>query len=306
MKNINNNRAGSKHDIVPYRFLDYMLRMGLRVLPVSDWSERVALWWGFRYQPAPCVVMLRSGALIQVDPTDYLQLLIYYLGTFEPHCLSLMKSCVSKGATVIDVGANIGIYTLESSFAIGQMGRVISIEPAPLNVQALKKSIELNCMTNVTLIEVAVGDSTGSATLSLAQGGNLGMFSLAQQKSDKSYDVEVRCLDDLLEENDIAVVDFIKMDIEGSEYRALCGAVRILRRCQPPVLVELNEKALRSCHSSSQEVKELLCNLGYRGWVIGRKACRPIESPHSVHNCDECLFIHQQHYSLMQKLGLPN
>ena len=96
------------------------------------------------------------------------------------------------------------------------------------------------------------------------------------------------------------------MDIEGSEYRALRGAMTTLQRCRPAILIELNEKALRRCQSSADEVKELLKKLDYQGWVIGRKVVRPIHSSQPIHHCDECLFIHRSKTSLIEKLGLPN
>ena len=288
-----------KNDIIAYRIADYLLRAGLRVLPASKQSEHLALWWGFKFRPNPSVSKLRSGALIYVDPTDYLQLLIHYLGTFEPHCLRYLKSCVSKGGTVIDVGANIGVYTLESAIVVGPAGRVISIEAAPSNARLLKQNIELNHMNNVTVVEVAAGDSTGSETLSLPSEGNLGMFSLGSQVGDKFCSVNVRRIDDLLEERAISSVDFIRMDVEGSEYRALRGGTKTLESYRPTILIELNEKALRSCQSSSKEVKELLASFGYRGWVIERKTLRPIQSSRSVHDCDECLFIHRDNKMVM-------
>ena len=177
-----------------------MLRYGLRLLPAWTWTERVALWWAYRFRPAPCVAKLRSGALIQVDPTDYLQLMIYYLGTFEPHCLPYLQGCAGKGGTIVDVGANIGVYTLESSLAVGPTGRVISIEAAPSHVQAIRKNIQLNAMSNVLLIETAVGDSVGQATLTRPRGSNLGMFTLGPVSGDETHTVAVRPIDDLLEE----------------------------------------------------------------------------------------------------------
>ncbi len=292
-----------KRDILGYRILDHVLRVVLRALPVWKCSERVALWWGTRFRPAPRLVRLRSGAFIHVDPTDYLQLLIYYLGTFEPHCLPYLLSCGGKGATIIDVGANIGLYTLESAFAVGPTGRVISIEAAPSNVQVLKKNIEHNRLNNISLIEVAVGDLTGCGTLTLAKGGNRGMFTLGSTAGDSSYNVEIRRIDDLIEEKGITSVDLIKMDIEGSEYHALRGALRTLQRCRPTILIELNEAALRQCQSSAAEVKALLSDLGYRGWVIGRKGLRLIRTARQIHDCDECLFVHSDNTSLIRKLG---
>lgn len=293
-----------KNENPVYRLVDIALRHGLRMLPTWLWTERVALWWGYRFRPAPCVARLRSGASIHVSPTDYLQLLIYYLGTFEPHCLPYLRGCAGKGETVVDVGANIGFYTLESSLAVGPTGRVISIEAAPPHLETLRKNVQLNGMNNVSLIEMAVGDSVGQATLTLPKGGNPGMFTLGQVDGDEAYGVALRPLDDLLAEQRIHSVALIKMDIEGSEYRALRGAAKTLATYKPALLVELNEVALHRCGSSAREVKDLLREAGYRGWVIGHSGIRPVPEDQTPHDCDECLFIHRDSEPLMRKLRL--
>ena len=290
-----------------YRAIDAALRHGLRVLPAWTWTERVALWWGYRFRPAPRVVKLRSGAMIYVNPTDYLQLLIYYTGAFEPHCLPYLRGCVNQGGTIVDVGANIGFYTLESSLAVGPTGRVISIEAAPPHAGALQKNIELNGMRNTSLIEVAVGDSVGEAKLALPRGDNLGMYTLGAVNSDEVYSVALRRMDDLLEKQYVDSIDLIKMDIEGSEYRALRGATKTLVTHKPALLIELNEVALRQCGSSAQAVKDLLREVGYRGWLINRDGeARPIPEDQATHDCDECLFIHREKVSLMHRLRLPD
>lgn len=294
-----------KSDYSAYRAVDTVLRYGLRFLPSWSWTERLALWWGYRFRPVPCVARLRSGALIHVDPTDHLQLMIYYFGTFEPHCLTYLAKCVNRGGTVVDVGANIGLYTLESSLVVGPTGQVISIEAAPPHAQALQKNIQLNRMNNVSVIEAAVGDSVGEATLTLPSGDNLGMFTVGPVSGDKVFRVVLRPIDDLLKERGINSVDLIKMDIEGSEYRALRGAARTLGRCRPVLIIELNESALCRCGSSTAEVKELLRYWGYRGWLIARNTVRPIPKTQSIPNCSECLFIHCDNEPLIRKLRLP-
>src|SRR5665213_4188494 len=75
-----------------YRGVDWLLRHSLRILPASLLTEKCALWWGYRFQPAGGVVSLRSGPRIQITHVDHLQILIYYLGTFEPYCCLLYTS----------------------------------------------------------------------------------------------------------------------------------------------------------------------------------------------------------------------
>lgn len=296
----------SRRDFLTYRMADAVLRCGLRRLPNWAWADSLALCWGYRFRPAPCLGRLRNGAILQLDEGDYLELMVYYRGTFEPHCLRYLRLCSRPGATIVDVGANIGVYTLESSLVVGPTGRVISIEAAPRNAQALRRNIELNGMENIVVLETAVGEITSSATLALSAGGNLGMFTLGAASGEKEYRVAVRRLDDLLAEKRVDKVDLIKMDIEGSEYHALLGAVGTLSRHRPTLVIELNEGALRGCRSSANEVKKLLRECGYRGWSIGRRVVRVIPDSQGTHDCDECLFIHRDNSFLIGELGLPN
>src|ERR1035437_10859205 len=110
-----------------YDSINALLRFGLHIAP----SEKLALWWGCRYRPAPAVAKLRSGSLAEMTENDHLQLLLYYCGEFEPQCVELMKKHIGPGSIVLDVGANIGLYTLEAAKAVGATGRVIAIEASP-------------------------------------------------------------------------------------------------------------------------------------------------------------------------------
>jgi FkbM family methyltransferase len=274
----------SKHINPIYRLIDISLKTVLRLLPVSALTERIALWWGYRFRPAPSIVRLRSGALMRTTHVDHLQLLLYYLGSFEPHCIDAMREHVKPGDTILDVGANIGLFTIEGAKAVGPSGSVIAIEAAPSHANSVRESARLNQMANVEVVAVAVGDSDGEATLTLPRDTNFGMFTLGKVDGDESFKVPVRRIDDIVAGRKI--VDFIKMDIEGSEYRALLGAKETLKS-RPPILIELNEVALKGCGSSSFQVKQLLSSAGYTGRIVGSSVDITIDQ---AHVCDECLF----------------
>jgi FkbM family methyltransferase len=280
-----------KHSNPFYRAADRALRVGFRLAPPSTVFENAALWWGYRFQPPAEVIRLRSGALIRVTDTEHSQLLLRYIGTFEPHCLALLRKYVVRGSIVLDVGANIGLYTVEASRAVGPTGRVISIEAAPHHASAVEDSVQLNGMQNVTVVTTAVGSEKGEATLTLPSGGNMGMFTLGSVVGNQSYAVSVRTIDDILSEQDVRSIDFIKMDIEGSEFCALTGAEKTIKKYRPPILIELNEVALQSCGSSADQVKSLLVSFGYRGFLIAKNSLSPID-PSQRHVVDECLFLH--------------
>ena len=158
-------------------------------------------------------------------------------------------------------------------------------------------------MKNVSVLGTAVGEADGHANLSLAVGENLGMFTLGEVEGVDSQSVPVTTIDSLLEQQKIEALDFVKMDIEGSEYKALRGAVRTFEKFRPSLLIELNEVALRRCGSSSKAVTELLHEMGYRGWRIGRNS---VEVETLVGDgCEEYIYIHNENRQLMQKFGLP-
>jgi FkbM family methyltransferase len=287
-----------------YRLCDALLRRVLRTLPPSEFAEGCALWWGYQFRPAPRVSKLRSGPLIQTDHTDHLQLLIYYLGTFEPHCLPYLRGCVAEGGTIVDVGANIGFYTLESAVLVGETGRVIAIEAAPSHVRTLTQNLALNELQNVSVVETAVGNSRGQATLARSSEDNLGMFSLGSGSHFDAHVVSLTTIDELLEEQGISRVDFIKMDIEGSEFNALQGAQMTLRKYRPAILIELNDAALRRCGSSSRDVVQLLHKMNYQGWKINRNSAELIAYNDDVGDFNECLFLCRDGEALAEKLGL--
>jgi len=287
-----------------YQLIDAILRWVLRQVPPSRGVEKLALWWGYRYCPPPRKSRLRSGNFIWTTQVDHLQLLIYYLGTFEPYCLPYVRKVVGSGGTVLDVGANIGLYSIESAAAVGPNGRVVAIEAASSHVDALRQNIELNSLENVSVFETAVGAAAGHATLKRMSGDNLGMFSLGQMDGVDEQVVSVRTIDDVILEAKVSSLDLIKMDIEGSEYGALVGAEKTVRSYLPAILIELNDIALHSCGSSSDELVKLLHGWGYLGWEIGRGFIRPIQSGGLQGQCIECIFVHSNSNSLLKRLKL--
>jgi FkbM family methyltransferase len=162
-----------------------------------------------------------------LDEHDSLQLSIHKV--YEPAETRFFGEHVKEGMVILDVGANIGYYTLQFARAAGAKGRVYAFEPDPENFKLLQKNVQLNGYTNVILIPKAVSDVTGT----------LKLYSSPENKGDhKIYDsgearqpinIESTRLDDYFEAQKTPV-DLIKMDIQGAEYRALLGTQGVLRR----------------------------------------------------------------------------
>ena len=138
--------------------------------------------------------------------------------------IEFCKNEIKKGDTVVDVGANIGLFTLFFSKLVGTTGRVIAFEPDPENFDVLKKNIELNEITNVTLVQKGVSNKNESVKLykSNVSGGH----SLIKNEWAKEYtNIQTVTLDNYFRGEEI---DMIKIDAEGFELEVIEGGKKLL------------------------------------------------------------------------------
>lgn len=166
---------------------------------------------------------------------------IYVYGTTEYFSTSLFKTLLSPGATVIDIGANVGEYTLIAAKYVGPTGTVLAFEPLPMNFTLLKKSVDDNGFDNVVLSQLALSNKDGDAMLRVPGGSNAGVASLAAA-TETASSILVHCarLDTVLDENALGRVDVIKLDVEGFEPEVIEGAARTLEHDRPWLLFEVN------------------------------------------------------------------
>ena len=132
---------------------------------------------------------------------------------------------VAVGDTVLDVGANIGSFSVLVSKRVGDTGKVYSFEPESENLALLKKNLEENRCQNVTAFPIGISDARGTATLHVREAP--GAHSL-MGGSDATSDIDVRTLDDLAQELQWGPVAVLKIDTEGAERKILAGAEKVL------------------------------------------------------------------------------
>ena len=172
-----------------------------------------------------------DGHTVSVDPVDFgVSFELESTGEYEAASMAYCKSVLKPGMTFVDVGANIGLFSLMAARQVGPTGKVYAFEPGADNCTLLRKNIEQNGYRNVTIVEKAVSDKTGTCTL--YQSG----FNTADHRiyhvSNSRKQVTIGCvaLDDYFPTG--TTVDMIKMDIEGAEESGIRGMKRILNENQ--------------------------------------------------------------------------
>jgi FkbM family methyltransferase len=162
-------------------------------------------------------------------------------GQYEAHLTAVFEQYCRPGMTVIDVGANLGYYSLLASRLVGPAGRVIALEPNSENCRLLLSSLQLNETTNVQLLPVAADTAQGWAYYSTHVGSNGGLIDSGDLLSHPGTIVPTFRLDDLVE----GPVGFLKMDVEGAEGRVVQGATGLIERDRPVVTTELKDEMLQ-------------------------------------------------------------
>jgi FkbM family methyltransferase len=168
------------------------------------------------------------------------------------------------GSTVLDIGANKGVFSVYLSRAVGPRGKLIAFEAQPelgAHLNAVKQSFRLD---NMTLVNQGLSSAPGILTMRRSEAGS-GMASFHKQADDTLEEIEIPviALDEYAEQNDIGPVRFIKCDVESHELPVFMGGERLLRRDCPTLLFE--------CHDSEADSGELfsfLLQLGYDGFFF--------------------------------------
>ena len=158
------------------------------------------------------------GASMHCDTRDFIQATIAHFGTWEPNVSAVMEALVQPGDVVVDVGANVGYFTLLMSTLVGPKGRVVAIEAHPRIAAINRAHLEMNRITNVHLVTAAVTDEIGDVILYEGPASNIGSTSMMRFRAgSRSLRVAGVPLFDILSGETLSRISLIKIDIEGAE-----------------------------------------------------------------------------------------
>jgi FkbM family methyltransferase len=222
----------------------------------------------------------------------------------EPE-IDLVTLATRAGETVIDVGANYGLYSYHAARAVGPTGKVYAFEPVPFTASTFRRIAKVLRFDRVELFEKAVGEKAGTLTLRvpISEMGSIiagtvhaaardndrpGKNQHARFEKSKEITCEVVALDDVLP--DAKNVSLLKCDIEGADYFAMKGARRLIEENHPTIIIEINPWFLEGMGLKVEDLVSFLTERGYRLYRYEGRRLLPTATADVVE--DNWVFVH--------------
>jgi FkbM family methyltransferase len=179
---------------------------------------------------------------------------------------------IAPGMVIVDIGANVGYYTLSAATHAG--ATVYAFEPEPSTFQYLRDNVQLNGLQRVFPLNEALSDKPGHVAF-FVHGSNLGKHSLIRSdEAVRTVTVPATTLDEFVRAKELTRLDVVKLDVEGAEALVLAGAMDTISRFRPVVFLEFTPAWVRKTGYDPDRVLERLEQLHYEILMIDARANR--------------------------------
>lgn len=232
-----------------------------------------------RYHPAgtPLTEALLDNTLpIQLNLASWVDFNIYCQGLYEYHLATWFKKQLKTDTVFLDVGAYIGQYALLAA-KVALSGRVYAFEPNPHSFQRLSQNRQRHQFEHLQLVPMAVGSQTGQLAFYLANEPDHSSTIANHAAYNQAITVPVVCLDDFCQQQGLTRVDLLKIDVEEAEDGVIGGAMVMLERFRPGIIIEIGGQAIRAGQSAALSQ---LQTLGYRFWEVRSGRVSPLTALH--------------------------
>ncbi|MDI9311582.1 MAG: FkbM family methyltransferase [Limnohabitans sp.] len=213
---------------------------------------------------------LEKGLSINLYKDSLLAKLIYR-GDFELEELDYMNQVLKDGDTFVDVGANIGLFSLFASRRVGALGKVILFEPSPKTYRRTVENIEINKCSNVVLNQLGISDKPDQLSLNISGDGYDAWETFAPDTSKRfqhQVTVPVTTLDIILDKEDKSKIKLIKIDVEGWEKFVLLGGTQFFTQFKPIVMLEFTEDNTKMAGYAVTELYDIMVAWGYEWYAF--------------------------------------
>ena len=297
------------------KMINRALRLAGTTLPTKRPADRL-----YRYlvprlglTPGRTVVSLRDGRRFEVfadgpsDQTHSPDFHIYYYGVWEPRTSRVLRRIISAGDVCFDAGANVGWYTILLSHLAGRTGAVHGFEPDPRAFATLSRNLAINeQLTNVVANQVALGRDAGRIVLNGSANALYSSVYDAPSGEGTTFEVELITLDDYSRARGIDRVDFIKIDVEGSELDVLMGGQALLKNPAAPPIIQMESNprtAARAGYRVDEMIDWLRRDFGYRVYRAARLGrIEPVESLDGLGWCNIFCLVPDLHAARLARV----
>lgn len=258
-----------------------LLRCYVRYVPVSAGKPALArrLLAAFRSSPEAKNARTRQGARFRTVTDDVLQGYLYLFGIWEPNITHWVTRTLRPGDTFIDVGANIGYFTVLASRLVARHGHVVAIEASPDFTKAIRGNLALNNCGNVRLVNAAVSDRSGLVPFYQPSPYNRGNTTSVFTGAGMSprFTIGSKPLPELLTEHELSRARLVKIDVEGSEYAVMRGLLPALSRMRDDaeLIIEISPDLLTAQGETAGGLVGLLASYGFNAYRIANGYCIP-------------------------------
>lgn len=227
------------------------------------------------YQPLPkkwvLASVLEGRRQMWLDLSDRGVSMYCLVDLYEPYEAEFLRGRLKPGQSFIDIGANIGWYTLLASTLVGKDDPIVAFEPRSETSGWLRRTLDINSLANqVTLHSCALGAAPGRVFINSGVGTDNpgGSYITAERPGGDLDSAPVRV--ETLDSFNLARADFIKIDVEGAEPQVVEGARGVIGRYKPVIMSELHPRQLQAVsRASAADYIALMKSLGYRTEIIG-------------------------------------
>jgi FkbM family methyltransferase len=246
---------------------------------------------------------LHNSFYMLLNPTEHIQQQLFWYGCYEKELGVLLKKMLRSNDVFIDIGANIGYFSLLSA-NISPSVKVISFEPVKDLFQMMKENLSINDSKNIVAINAGVGDINEERELFLSAPDNLGMSSFHQPEnySGRKEKVEVITIDNWFKTSGLAKIDLIKLDIEGSELAALKGMSAVLEKQKPALIVEINPETLSLFGLKPLDIYNYLNQFNFDRFLISENNRLEHLDSNEISQTINVLFIHPDKKNVYSEL----